>query len=46
MSTVMQLIEAGAKQLADAGVAFGHGTDNAFDEAVWLVLWRRPRSRQ
>lgn len=40
MSTVMQLIEAGAKQLADAGVAFGHGTDNAFDEAVWLVLWR------
>jgi len=40
MTTVMQLIEAGAKQLADAGVAFGHGTDNAFDEAVWLVLWR------
>ncbi|MDM0017013.1 50S ribosomal protein L3 N(5)-glutamine methyltransferase [Variovorax saccharolyticus] len=40
MSTVMQLIEAGAQQLADAGVAFGHGTDNAFDEAVWLVLWR------
>lgn len=40
MSTVIELIEAGAKQLADAGVAFGHGTDNAFDEAVWLVLWR------
>jgi ribosomal protein L3 glutamine methyltransferase len=40
MSTVIDLIEAGAKQLADADVAFGHGTDNAFDEAVWLVLWR------
>ncbi|RZI94252.1 MAG: 50S ribosomal protein L3 N(5)-glutamine methyltransferase [Variovorax sp.] len=39
MSTLKQLIEAGAKQLADAGVAFGHGTDNAFDEAAWLVLW-------
>jgi ribosomal protein L3 glutamine methyltransferase len=37
--TVLELIEAGAKQLADAGVAFGHGTANAFDEAAWLVLW-------
>lgn len=39
MSTLIELIEASAKQLADAGVAFGHGTDNAFDEAAWLVLW-------
>ncbi len=38
--TVIELIEAGAKRLADAGVAFGHGTDNAFDEAAWLVLWK------
>ncbi|OUM01888.1 50S ribosomal protein L3 N(5)-glutamine methyltransferase [Variovorax sp. JS1663] len=40
MSTVIELIEAGEKQLAEAGVAFGHGTTNAFDEAAWLVLWR------
>ncbi|VTU29625.1 50S ribosomal protein L3 glutamine methyltransferase [Variovorax sp. PBL-H6] len=40
MTTVIELIEAGEKQLADAGVAFGHGTTNAFDEAAWLVLWQ------
>lgn len=40
MRTVIQLIDVGAKQLTEAGVAFGHGTDNAFDEAVWLVLWQ------
>ena len=40
MNTVIELIEAGERQLAEAGVAFGHGTTNAFDEAAWLVLWR------
>ena len=39
-TTVSELITQSAEALSQAGVAFGHGTLNAFDEAVWLVLWK------
>ena len=37
--TLGELIASGEHRLQAAGVAFGHGTTNAFDEAVWLTLW-------
>ncbi len=37
--TLIDLITAQSARLKSAGVSFGHGTTNAFDEAAWLVLW-------
>ncbi len=37
--TLLDLITAQSARLKQAGVSFGHGTLNAFDEAAWLVLW-------
>jgi ribosomal protein L3 glutamine methyltransferase len=39
MSTVRQVIERSAQQLDDAQLCFGHGSDNAFDEAAELVFF-------
>ena len=38
--TLIELIERQSARLSQAGVSFGHGTTNAFDEAAWLVLWK------
>jgi len=38
--TLTELIATSASQLSDARLSFGHGTNNAHDEAAWLTLWK------
>ena len=38
MKLIDYLTRASAR-LDEAGVSFGHGTTNSFDEAAWLVMW-------
>ena len=37
-ATLRHCVEEVARQLTEANLWFGHGTDNAWDEAVWLVM--------
>ena len=38
--TLIDYVNRASARLDEAGVSFGQGTTNAFDEAAWLVLWR------
>jgi len=39
LATVRDLVRWGVSRLSAAGVSLGHGTDDPWDEAAWLVLW-------
>ena len=40
MTTLLDFLHRASARLDEAGVSFGHGTTNAFDESAWLVLWK------
>ena len=39
LRTVRDLVRWSVTRMTAAGVCFGHGTEDAWDEAAWLVLW-------
>lgn len=39
LRTLRDWVRYGVSRLLAAGAAFGHGTDNAYDEAIWLACW-------